>query len=95
MWTSFNEIGWVEIAAQSTVEFSLWNMTRVYGGGGGGGAGGRGLQPPQSWIFWGKNAYDSGKSTWRNKQKFPLLNNRGFEFEFLELLHWFHNTREL
>ena len=30
MWASFNEIGWVEIAAQSTVEFSLQNMTRVY-----------------------------------------------------------------
>ena len=30
MWASFNEIGWVEIAAQSTVEFLLQNMTPVY-----------------------------------------------------------------
>ena len=30
MWASFNEIGRVEIAAQSTVEFTLQNMARVY-----------------------------------------------------------------
>ena len=30
MWASFKEIGRVEIAAQSTFEFSLQNMTRVY-----------------------------------------------------------------
>ena len=30
MWASFNEIGRVEIATQSTVEISLQNMTRVY-----------------------------------------------------------------
>ena len=30
MWASFNEINWVEIAAQSAVEFVLQNMMRVY-----------------------------------------------------------------
>ena len=30
MWASFNEIGRVEIAVQSTVKFLLQNMTRVY-----------------------------------------------------------------
>ena len=32
MWASFNKIGKVEIAAQSTVEFSLQKMTRVFFG---------------------------------------------------------------
>ena len=30
MWASFNEIGWVEIAAQLTVEFLLQNIMLVY-----------------------------------------------------------------
>ena len=30
MWASFNEIGWVEIAAQTTVEYPLQSMTRLY-----------------------------------------------------------------
>ena len=30
MWESFNEIGWVGIAAQMTVEFLLQNIMFVY-----------------------------------------------------------------
>ena len=30
MWASFNEIGWVEIAAQLTIEFLLQNIMLVY-----------------------------------------------------------------
>ena len=30
MWASFNKIGWVEIAAQLTVEFLLQNIMLVY-----------------------------------------------------------------
>ena len=30
MWASFNEIGWVEIAAQLTVEFLLQNIMLVF-----------------------------------------------------------------